>query len=204
MKCGLVSGRWLLTGLLLSAGLVRAASTADSPEQRLQLAREEIAGLERKYADRHPRLIEARARGAAWQRQIAAGHREPFLLAQARVEEEVMRLRYLDRHPALLSLQARIAAMEKQWRAAPDSPEVLLEAVGDLAADSIRWGEANPRYQDQLRLVAALRLHLQEPAGDPAELRLARAMRDYYAGRYDVNHPRMQEIVAQLAELEKR
>ena len=34
------------------------------------------------------------------------------------------------------------------------------------------------------------------------DLRLARAMQEYYGGRYDVNHPKMREIADQIAALE--
>lgn len=60
--------------------------------------------------------------------------------------------------------------------------------------------EKHPRCEDQVRKVAALRRHRLAPGPDSAELRLARAMQEYYGGRYDANHPKLQEIAA----LEKR
>jgi hypothetical protein len=94
--------------------------------------------------------------------------------------------------------------MEQQLSNEPASPEVLLEAAGELAAMGTHLAEKHPKYQDQLRKVAALRRHLLAAGTARPELRLARAMQEYYGGRYDANHPKMQEVAAQIAALEKK
>lgn len=184
-----------------AASPVSSATRADE----LRQAQDELAALRVRYDDQHPRLAAARLRVSVWQRLEKEDRKEPLVLQRAWVERDVMRLRYLEKHPDFVAQQARVAGIEQQLKSAPASPDVLLEAAGELAALGTHLAEKHPKYQDQTRKVAALRRHLL-PAADGVsdELRLARAMQEYYGGRYDANHPKMQEIAAQIAALEKR
>jgi hypothetical protein len=191
----------LLAMLAVAAANVVAATTR---ADELRQAQTELGVLRQRYYERHPRLIEAQARLKAWQRLDLDAGPEPLILQRAWVERDMLRLRYLEQHPDFVAQQARVAAMEQEWRGAPASPDVLLAAVGDLAAMGKRLAEQNPKYLDQARKVAVLRRWLLGPGLESSELRLARAMQEYYSGRYDVNHPKMREIAGQIAGLEKR
>ncbi len=197
--------RVLLAALALAAATgVSAVTPPPTRADELRQAQAELGALRQRYDERHPRLIEAQARLKAWQRLDLEDRPEPLILQRAWVERDVLRLHYLGNHPKLRAQQARVAAMEQEWRSSPDSPEELLAAVGDLAALGTRLAEENPKYQDQVRKVSAWRHHLLGPSSESGELRRARAMQEYYSGRYDVSHPKMREIAGQIAALEKK
>ncbi len=197
--------RSLVAGLaLLASAVAAAASPPPTRADELRRAEAELGTLRQRYDERHPRLIEAQLRLKAWQRLDLEERPEPLILQRAWVESDVLRQRYLDNHPKLLAQQARVAAMEQEWRSSPDSPEELVAVVGDLAAMGTHLGEDNPKYQDQVRKVAAWRHHLLGPGGESVELRRARALQEYLRGRYDVNHPKLREVAGQITELEKK
>ena len=119
---------------------------------------------------------------------------EQLLAAKRELSE--LRNRYKDKHPKVQEQLQKIQDLERQAGVQPPESAELRAARTELS-------QLRQRYDDQLRRVEDLERQAKHQVSESVELRAARAEFAELQQKYKVRHPKYQEALRKVQELER-